>query len=201
MSPEPSLAVLVLTGGRSRRLGRDKASTSVADSHLLDLTVDGLPHQAAVVCIGEAIPTRRAVQWTREDPPYAGPLAAVEAGLRLVAATIPDVVLIGGDMPRAGLAIPALLAALGDPGPGLAVIEDASSRRQPLLSAWRRPLLAARLEDLAPTGGRALAAVLDGTEPAVLPDAWRAADDIDTEKDLARLRNELSNPAAAPPEA
>ena len=115
--------------------------------------------------------------------------------------------LVGGDMPDASLAVPSLLAALAtDPGPTVgagavhtpavcAVVIDATGRRQPLLSAWHRNALADRLRDLVPTDGRPLAALLDTvTEVAEVIDVWGAAHDVDTPSDLAAARERYEQP-------
>jgi molybdenum cofactor guanylyltransferase len=147
--------VVVLAGGRSSRFGADKVAL------LLDSVLAAMPADARVVCVGPMRPTvRAAVTWVRERPPMAGPLAAVAAGL--AAGRAPVVILAGADMPRVGLAVPALLAAL-DPGPvdpepsggggyraaDAAVLVDSDGRAQVLASAWRRDRLAARLAELA----------------------------------------------------
>ena len=148
--------VVVLAGGRSTRFGADKLAV------VLDRVLAGLPAQAAVVCVGPQRPTCRAqVRWVREDPPLSGPLAAVAAGV--AAGDRPIVVLAGGDMPRMGAALDALVAALeaagghhgvdagpGDAGPvDGAVLLDRDGRVQLLASAWHRPALVAQLADIA----------------------------------------------------
>jgi len=157
--------VVVLAGGRSSRFGADKVAL------LLDSVLAAMPPDARVVCVGPMRPTvRAAVTWVQERPPMAGPLAAVAAGL--AAGRAPVVILAGADMPRVGLAVPALLAALDpepvDPGPAdpgqvdpepsgggghraadAAVLVDSDGRAQVLASAWRRDRLTARLAELA----------------------------------------------------
>lgn len=152
-----AIDVVVLAGGRSHRFGSDKLAV------LLDTVLATLPREASVVCVGPNRPTRRPdVAWVRERPPMAGPLAAVAAGL--MAGRAPVVVLVGGDMPRVGHAVTALLAALEQvplrpvpPGPApassgrfdAAILVDSGGRPQVLASAWRRERLTARLTEIA----------------------------------------------------
>ncbi|HYN74642.1 MAG TPA: NTP transferase domain-containing protein [Candidatus Limnocylindria bacterium] len=196
--PTPRVAVIVAAGGRSSRLAGDKLTAEVAGRTLLDHTLDGLPADAQVVCVGREVSTTRAVVWVRESPEFGGPLAAVEAGVEALPDDATVVVLVGGDMPGAGRAVPHLLAALGGDqkggaaaAPACAVTLDGTGREQPLLSAWRRSVLVERLAELRPTAGRALTALLDSVAPVTIEDRWGAATDVDTRADLAAARERL----------
>lgn len=196
--PAPRVAVVVAAGGRSSRLAGGKLTAEVAGRTLLDHTLDGLPADAQVVCVGPEVSTTRAVLWVQESPEFGGPLAAVEAGVEALPDDATVVVLVGGDMPGAGRAVPHLLAALGGDqtrgaaaGPACAVTLDLTGRAQPLLSAWHRAVLVERLAELSPTSGRALTALLDGVTPVTIEDRWAAATDIDTQADLRAARERL----------
>jgi molybdopterin-guanine dinucleotide biosynthesis protein A len=178
---DPSYEVVVAAGGRSRRFGSDKLVL------LLDRTLASLPDDASVVCVGPQRPVARpSVRWTVEDPPGGGPLSAAAAGLAATAA--PVLVLVGGDMPLVGLAVPALVAAV-ERAPGTsaaAVLVDTAGQDQPLASAWRRAALAARLGELAsvaPLAGRPLRLLLEGMPTVRVPDEWGAAHDVDVPAD------------------
>ena len=167
---------VVLAGGRSLRYGADKVAV------LLDPCLSTLPAGWPVVCVGPSRPTLRPVAWTRESPPYAGPLAGLAAGVA-VEPNAAAYVVVGADMPRAGLAAEALLAAAAD---GAAVLVDGAGVRQPLASAWSGPLLRDALAALAagaPLAGRPLRALLEAfpAEAVVeVADSWGAAHDVDT---------------------
>ena len=176
-------AVVVLAGGASRRFGSDKLAV------LLDPVLSGLPVDAVVVCVGPARATagRPDVVWVREDPVGSGPLAAAGAGVRAEAAEgVAVVVLAGGDMPRVGVAVPALVAAVTSAAAEVdaAVLVDTAGRRQPLASAWRRPALVTALERAAPLDGAPLHRLLDGAVVVDVVDRWGASDDVDTPADL-----------------
>ena len=171
--------VVVLAGGRSSRFGTDKVAL------LLDRVLGSLPVEAVVVCVGPELPTERtAVRWVREDPPYAGPLAAVAAGLAVGEAEV--VVVIGADMPGVAAAVPALVEAVGL-GNG-SVLVDEGGWPQALASAWRRDVLTERLAGLGDLEDRPLRLLLDGASLVPVPDHWDAAHDVDTPDDLDQGR-------------
>lgn len=89
---------LIVAGGRARRLGgADKPSLTVGGRSLLDRTLDACADAARTIVVGPRRPTTRPVLWTREQRPGSGPLAAVEAGLRLVRSE--TVLLLSADLP------------------------------------------------------------------------------------------------------
>jgi molybdopterin-guanine dinucleotide biosynthesis protein A len=189
----PTLAAIVPAGGRARRLAGHKLGADVVGRSLLDRTIDGLPADAYLICVGVALPTDRSVSWVRENPPFGGPLAAVAAGAAALGPDVDRVLVVGGDMPEAGRAVQALLAALRS-RTDCAVVRDNEGRRQALLSAWSRSALAQRLEALAPVEHRPLGALLDDLVVAEVPDRWGAAADVDTPDDLAVARGRFEPP-------
>ena len=188
-----SPAVVVLAGGTSRRFGSDKLE------FLLPTMLRSLPADWPVVCVGperqELVPPDRSVSWTREEPPFGGPLAAVAAGIRTLGELRPDVWLVAvvaADMPKVGSALPALVTLVTHPErAGAAALDgaclvDDSGRRQPLAGVYRTEHLRALLEgDVEDRPARALfagARIGEITDPD-------AAEDIDTVAELAAYRS------------
>ncbi len=195
------LSAVVLSGGRGSRLGGvSKAALRVGGVALLDGVLDALAAAGVrdVVVVGDPPSpdraTRPGVRVTREDPPFAGPLAAVAAGLDLVPDGEHEVVLLACDLPRS----PALLELLLEneaersdpaaPGAGRAVV-DAAGRTQWLAGRYAvGPLRAAIDAVRAERGtleGASLRAALARLELERVPDRGGASLDVDTPEDLA----------------
>ncbi|GAB3257249.1 molybdenum cofactor guanylyltransferase [Arthrobacter pigmenti] len=87
MPPEPDRVrfdAVVLAGGRSSRLGGvDKASLKFDGGTLLERTLQAVSGAEQAVVVGPVPATGLPpnVLQTREDPPFAGPAAAIAAGL------------------------------------------------------------------------------------------------------------------------
>lgn len=181
----PRIAALVLAGGRARRFGSDKLQAQVDGRPLLDaalqVAVDAADAQVVVVGpVTRALPP--GVLVTREEPAYAGPFAAVAAGLELVDADV--VLVLAGDLVDPSPAAPALLAALdADPHADAAVVVDAHGRRQPLLSAFRVTPLRGCVVGV-DTDGRAAGELLDGLRVVEIRDPASWARDVDSPDDL-----------------
>jgi molybdopterin-guanine dinucleotide biosynthesis protein A len=166
---------VVLAGGRATRLGGyPKPQLAYAGATLLEHALAAVGRARAVAVVGpgpgepggpaalpraDALPVPSRLVFTREEPPFAGPLAALAAGL----AALPEargndrwVAVVAADLPRAAVALDALLAAAAH-GPGGDGIlgHDEHGRAQPLLSLYRRTPLEAALGALAAEGGLA----------------------------------------------
>ncbi|MCL1870699.1 MAG: NTP transferase domain-containing protein [Promicromonosporaceae bacterium] len=183
---------IVLAGGRASRLGGTPKPGLVLDgATLLDRALDAVQGAASVVVVGPDDLDAPGVLRTREAPPFGGPVAGIDAGLRaLDRAGAPGVVvLLAVDVPGASPAIPRLRAALADDGDGTCLVRD--GHPQWLVAALRRPALADALQTLRAEAGsvhdqpvRRLAALLRLT---LVPDDDGASADVDTWDDLARL--------------
>jgi molybdenum cofactor guanylyltransferase len=181
---------IVLSGGRAVRMGAAKPELEVGGVPLLARVTAALTSVDTVVVVGPIVPGARADVVCCEEPPGAGPVAAVAEGMRHVRA--PVVLLLGADLPFLTTdAVAALLRARGDADRAVAV--DDTGREQPLLSAWRTAALDAALRGVKPHGGAALRRLTaEWSVPVELsgdPPPWWDCDDPD---DLARARAVLT---------
>ncbi|MFF3328534.1 NTP transferase domain-containing protein [Streptomyces sp. NPDC002888] len=182
---------VVLAGGGARRLGgADKPGVRVGGRALLDRVLAACADARTTVVVADPRPTVRPVRWVREDPPGAGPLAALDAGLHRT--TAEDVVVLSADLPflRDGT-VRRLLTTLRAGDADGVLVADADGRDQPLVAAYRAPALRHRLAALTVEHGgltglplRRLTAGLDLTR---VPDPV-ASFDCDTWDDIATAR-------------
>jgi molybdopterin-guanine dinucleotide biosynthesis protein A len=177
---------IVLAGGRATRLGgASKADLVVGGRTLLDVSLDAVSGASRVVVVGDVDAPGAVV--VQESPRFAGPAAAIGAGLAEVDAEW--VLLVACDHPHVAEAVAPLLEARAGDG---AVAVDSNGRRQHLLcvasTAALRAAVAAQptLTDLAV---HRLLAPLDLAEIS-LP--ARATRDVDTwhDRDVAENRSD-----------
>lgn len=198
-------AALVLTGGTSRRLGRDKSVVTVAGVTLLDRILETIPGDVPVVVVGPS-PQRpsRPVRVTREIPPGGGPVAGIAAGLRLV--DTPVVAVIAADMPFAGGFAARLARDLADaiagrvvgpgssqPVPDALIPVDLEGQRQALCAAYRTSALKSAMTTQGDPAGRSVRSLLGALRVADVP---APADpglllDVDTASDLSAARRRV----------
>ena len=186
------LAAIVIAGGAARRFGGDKLSLRSQEGRsLLDVVVAGAAaHAQPVVVVGPDRELSVPVTWAREDPPGGGPGAALIAGLRHLPAHSRQVAVLAGDSPRGPLAIPALVAALGERGGAAATVVDSGGREQPITAVYDVEALraaAAHHADGADMSVRRLLDDLRSSGVVGVADAWGAAEDIDVPDDAPRL--------------
>ncbi|MFD5946189.1 NTP transferase domain-containing protein [Streptomyces collinus] len=182
---------VVLAGGAARRLGgTDKPGVRVGGRPLLDRVLAACATARTTVVVAAPRPTVRPVTWAREDPPGGGPLAALDAGLRLT--TAEHVVVLSADLPFLHEpTVDRMLSTLRTSGGDGVLLTDPSGRDQPLVAAYRAPrlreelaLLAGRHGGLAGLPLRRLTAELDLTR---ISDPV-ASFDCDTWDDIATAR-------------
>ncbi|WP_308402488.1 NTP transferase domain-containing protein [Streptomyces sp. AC550_RSS872] len=139
---------VVLAGGGARRLGGvDKPGVRVGGRPLLDRVLAACADARTTVVVAEPRPTVRPVTWAREDPPGGGPLAALDAGLRHT--TAEQVVVLSADLPFLDeRTVRRLLTALLTGEADGALLTDADGRDQPLVAAYRAPVLRRELAAL-----------------------------------------------------
>lgn len=145
---------LVLAGGGARRLGgADKPGVRVGGRALLDRVLAACVDARTTVVVADPRPTPRPVLWAREEPTGGGPLAALDAGIRL--STAEYVVLLSADLPFLDdRTVDELLTTLRtSPADGV-VLTDADGRDQPLVAAYRTAALRRELAALSERHGR-----------------------------------------------
>ncbi|MGW0083206.1 NTP transferase domain-containing protein [Streptomyces sp. NPDC003393] len=182
---------VVLAGGAARRLGgADKPGVRVGGRSLLDRVLAACAEARTTVVVADPRPTARPVRWTLEEPPGAGPLAALDAGL--CHTTADHVVVLSADLPfLAPATVRRLLDALRACRADGALLTDADGRDQPLVAAYRAHALRRELAALTREHGtltglplRRLTTALDLTR---VPDHV-ASFDCDTWDDIATAR-------------
>lgn len=190
MSPASATAGILLTGGRSRRLGFDKA-TLVLDGETLAVRA---ARRLGSVCspVVEAGDGVTGLPVTRESPSGAGPLAALAAAGRYLRdrGHQGPAILLAVDLP---LVDEVLLRWLRDRRGEPTTVLRVDGRLQPVCARYGPDALLAA-ESLVTVGVRALHEVFDVVEHDVIePDEWRTVAaperfvDVDTPADAERL--------------
>lgn len=187
-----SLTGIVLAGGTSRRMGRDKTRMEVAGEPL----VTRVARRLASLCDRVLVVSRNGSSFgdlgldeVADPPGHAGPLAGIVAGLE-VAAT-PLAAVVAADMPQVDAEVLAILRDewRGEP----AVVPVVAERIEPLHGVYATqwaPELRRALE----SGRRGVVAALSDVGARVVgPEAWghldevgRFATDLDLPGDLDR---------------
>jgi len=199
---------IILAGGRSSRLGGVPKSGLIYDgATLLERSLRAAGAARRTVVVGPdpgGLPG--GVLTCREEPPFAGPAAAIAAGLAALAAdhasrhaaAAPYTLVLACDMPRSAGAVRALAEALaasaaGTPERGGAdgvMAVSADGRKQPLAGFYGTAVLqrsvadAASRDRLENASVFALLARLDVREVRVPPGS---TDDVDTWDDASAL--------------
>jgi len=188
-TPSRRFDAVVLAGGTSARLGTDKTRLTVGGRSLLDRVLTAVDGADRVVVVGDERPTVRPVHWRQEDPPRAGPAAAVVAGLAAVRAD--RVVVLAGDLAHvhAGT-VSRLLAALDAEGVDGAVLTDGAGRHQHLTGAHRTEALRGAADGRDDWSGAAVHRLLAPMRIVTVPPEGGESRDGDTVADLAAARSE-----------
>jgi molybdenum cofactor guanylyltransferase len=190
----PRASGVLLTGGRSRRLGVDKASL-VLDGVTLAVRAANVLGEVCAPVI-EVGPGHSGLPAVREDPPGAGPLAALATGADELArrGDAGPVILLAVDLP---LVRSPLLTFLRD-WPGAPTAVPVVGGRVQLVSARYGPEALVAARSLLEGGVSSLRALLDVVDHDLVDEReWgpvATADhfaDVDTPADAARLGIEL----------
>jgi len=191
---------IVLAGGASKRMGRDKALVEL-DGHAL-VSIGAAAMQAAgadhVLVVGGDEDGVRALglDWIPDEHPGEGPLGGVISGLR--ASPHPLAVVLACDMPRIDAdTVERLVAALVEQPQAMAAVAVADEQRQALTAAYRHRILPI-LERAFAAGERAPRRALEAVRVVEVAglDPERLAD-VDRPEDLSRYDSPGSEPPAA----
>lgn len=193
-----ALAAVVLAGGRGTRIGgRDKAELRLGGERLVDRAAAAVRAVGAdpVVVVG---PERAAVPGcaiVREDPPFAGPLAALEAALVVLEGVADDawLLLLSCDLVRPDAVVARLALHDGAPMDADAVVlRDPEGRAQWLAAGYR---LGALRTALAPLAGRTanapLRRVFESVAVGFVDVDAAVVVDVDTPEDLERAERSV----------
>ncbi len=172
MSAPAPLAAVVLAGGASRRMGRDKATLAHPDSPttMVEHTVEVLRGRCSPVFViaapGQALPSLQA-EVLRDEIRGVGPLLATGRGLRAAAAAGLDRAFVSAvDMPY--LSVEVIEALVDYDGVDIVLPWDG---RDHYLAGIYRTDLAGRIEALVSAGERSMRALADTvlTQRVVVP--------------------------------
>ncbi|MFJ6631016.1 NTP transferase domain-containing protein [Streptomyces sp. NPDC091376] len=192
MTADAEYDAIVLAGGAAKRLGGvDKPGVSVGGRALLDRVLTASRGADRTIVVGGRRATARPVLWARESPPGGGPLAALDAGLRMAEAG--TVLVLSADLPFLDAAtVRRLLDTLRTGGREGALLIDADGRDQPLVASYRAEPLRRELALIAAEHGsltglplRLLTGELDLDRVSADP---FTAYDCDTWEDIATAR-------------
>ncbi|WP_062517298.1 NTP transferase domain-containing protein [Demequina gelatinilytica] len=182
---------VIVAGGRGSRLGGEsKPDLVVGGQALLDRALAAVDGADAVVVVGG--PRREVARWTVEEPPGAGPAAALAAGLAELARDRQPAaltVVLGVDTPRAGEAVPLVVGAADASSGAGAWIVDAEGVPQYLLAAYPTEALAGRCGG--ETAGMSLRRLVAGLRMREVDDAGGLAKDLDTWEDAQFWKERL----------
>jgi molybdopterin-guanine dinucleotide biosynthesis protein A len=190
--PEPSstVAAILLTGGKSRRLGHDKSQLIVEGSTLAVRTARLL--RLVVETAIEVGPGVSGLPMTLEQPPGEGPLAALAAGCLALRDQGHDgsALAIACDLPLLSESVLRLLVDWDSAGSVVPVVQG---RPQPLCARWSArdldavgPMFARGVRSLQHLATQSDVVLLGEAEWGLVARAEQFSD-VDTPEDLERL--------------
>ncbi|MFJ2352657.1 NTP transferase domain-containing protein [Glutamicibacter sp. NPDC087673] len=200
---------LVLAGGRGSRLGGEgKAEIELHGQRLVDRVVAAARTTGAlrVVVVGPDSAGAKADSVLREDPPFAGPLAGIAAGLAELAASAGSewTMVLACDLQRPVAVATALINDFGQRAADGLLLVDAQGHTQWLAGIYRTSALASVCAEL---GGNLVNApvrrALNQLQLARVPVDDETSSDIDTPQALesARQNGRKAMAQHLPPEA
>ncbi|MCY3578661.1 MAG: molybdenum cofactor guanylyltransferase [bacterium] len=183
----PQFTGAVLAGGRSRRMGTDKAFIEVEGRRLIDCALDALADASQRLIVGGSDPRlanaagSAGSEHVADRWPGEGPLGAVATALGL--AHHPVTVILPCDLPAITAEdVAVLVQAVGQTPPvSAAVFTDQRRHYLPLAVNTHAAALAERLFE---SGQRAVASLLDEVTVVDVPAPPSAVVDLDSPEDL-----------------
>jgi molybdopterin-guanine dinucleotide biosynthesis protein A len=195
VGPEPVVSegvisdfdAIIVAGGRGSRLGGlRKPELVLGGRRLVDIALSAAAGARRRVVVGD-IEVPEGVLGAREDPPYGGPVEAVDAGMaRLDGEHAPWTLLLAGDLPDAEAAVARLLTAVPLPDDDGLCLLDADGRLQWLLGCYRTEALRARLADRGDPPLTAMHRLLSPLRLRGVDPSGALVDDVDTAEDARR---------------
>ncbi|MEO3761204.1 molybdenum cofactor guanylyltransferase [Mycobacterium sp. B14F4] len=192
MTSTAPLAAVILAGGASRRMGRDKATLPYGGTTLVERMVDVLKPRCAPIFViaapGQALPALDA-QVLRDEVRGVGPLLATGRGLRAAAEAGRELAFVCAvDMPLLSVELLDELA-----GPAVRLGADVVlpwDGRDHYLAGIYRTSLATRAAELVAAGERSMRALVDrvDTQRIVMPEQ-ASLTNVNTAGELAALRS------------
>ncbi|UUO03466.1 molybdenum cofactor guanylyltransferase [Mycolicibacterium novocastrense] len=192
MTTTVPLAGIILAGGASRRMGRDKATLPYEGTTLVERMVSILAPRCAPIFViaapGQALPALDA-EVLRDEVRGVGPLLATGRGLRAAAEAGSELAFVSAvDMPLLTVELIDELVA-----PAVRVEADVVlpwDGRDHYLAGVYRTALAGRVDELIAAGERSMRALVDrvDTQRIVMPEQ-RALTNVNTAADLAAIRD------------
>ncbi len=186
---ESNPTIAILAGGRSRRMGQDKASI-VVDERAMIARVAAIAKGTGLPCIvvgrDERANWQLDLPFVEDQHPGLGPMAGLHAALH---ATSTDVLLLSCDLPTlAAGALTWLLENAAEASSGLAASRE---RPEPLFAVYRRDIID-EVDRRITAEELSMQSLIRSTEMRVapLPGAFlESLDDVDTPEQLQSLRN------------
>jgi len=176
----------VLAGGRSSRMGVDKAAIEVDGVTMFDRVVAALRHAGCSPVVSVGGRSRPSVDHVADLHPQEGPLGGIVTALAHAGELEAEaVVVVACDMPSlSGRTISQLVEAHRSGGGR--VVAGEGERVEPMCALW--PVaIATEVNDMFESGERSVARVLDRLVPIVVPVGASVLANINTPEELRRL--------------
>lgn len=178
-------SVIVLSGGTSRRFGRDKSQALIAGKSLIALILESIPSEFKIVIVGEDPKIESSLyQCVHEEPIGGGPLAGFKAGLDASESEL--VALIATDMPFASGLVLHLINSIRVHDDAVMYV-DAKGFKQPLAAVYRSKSVKRALADMGQLDGKSMRELVSHLmvhEIEMSHEIAQALMDIDTAADL-----------------